>query len=176
MIFDKTIYVSDIISIASLFFAVVGGIFAYIQWKESVRNKRADYINDLTEKIRTDEDIREIIYMLEYDEFVYDETFHGSGETERKIDKTLSHFSYICYLQKTNQITKVEFGFFKYEIERIITNPQIEEYLFNLYHFANKTSTPITFKYLFEYGKKHNLFDEEFFNSNSEKYMHCLNF
>lgn len=62
MIFDKTIYVSDIISIISLISAVVGGFFAYVQWKETVRNKRADYINDLTEKIRTDEDIRDIIY------------------------------------------------------------------------------------------------------------------
>ena len=176
MTFDKIIYVSDIISIISLFLAVVGGVFACIQWKESVRNKRADYINDLTEKIRTDEDIREIIYLLEYDEFVYDETFHGSGELERKIDKTLSHFSYICYLKKTKQIRKVEFSFFKYEIERIISNTQIEEYLFNLYHFANKTSTPITFKYLFEYGKKHKLFNKEFFNPTSEKYIHCLNF
>ena len=176
MIFDKTVYISDIIGMISLFLVLIGGVFAYVKWKETVKYKRAQYINELTEKIRTDEDIREIIYILEYDVFWYDQNFHGSGDMERKVDKTLSHFSYICYLNKTGQITKSEFNFFKYEIERIISNPQIKNYLFNLYHFSNKMSVPITFKYLFEYGKQNNLFSSEFYNPKSEDYCHCLNF
>ncbi len=176
MIFDKTIYVNDIISIISSILAFVGGAFAYVQWRETIKTKRAQYINDLTEKIRADEDIREMVYVLEYDTPWYNDDFHDSGELERKMDKTFSHFSYICYLYKTKLLSDAEFEFFKYEIERIISNPQTKNYFFNLYHFANRLSTPITFKYLFEYGLENNLFDKEFFNSKSEEYVHCLNF
>lgn len=92
------------------------------------------------------------------------------------MDKTLSYFSYICYLYQYRIITKKEFQFFKYEINRILMNSQIKNYFYNIYHFAKKVKAPITFKYLFEYGEKKKLFDKEFYNRNSTQYVHYLNF
>ena len=43
----------------------------------------------------------------------YSESFHQSGELELKVDKTLSYFSYICYLKRQKIITDKEFDFFK---------------------------------------------------------------
>lgn len=168
--------ISDIISFLSMVLIVIGGCFSYHQWKKSVKIKRAEYINELTEKIRTDVDIKEIVYVLDYDHKWYTPNFHDCGELERKMDKTLSYFSYICYLYRSHLIAKKEFGFFKYEIDRILMNNQIQNYFYNLYHFSNKFKAPITFKYLFEYGEKNKIFDEEFYNSKSEKYVHYLNF
>ena len=165
--FEKEIRISDIISFISLILAIVGVLFGYYQWKKSVRIKKAEYINELTEKIRTDKDIKEIVYVLDYNHQWYTSSFHDCGELERKMDKTLSYFSYICYLYKSHLIQKNEFAFFKYEIERILRNVQIQNYFYNLYHFANKIKTPMTFNFLFEYGKKHNMFDKEFYNSTS---------
>ena len=99
---------------------------------------------------------------------------------EVKMDKTLSYFSYICYLRDRHIISNKEFKFLKYKIERILVNPEVQDYLYNLYHFSKKFNLPLSFHYLFEYGKKHNFFDEEFFDSTahvtSDKYHHYLDF
>lgn len=100
MTFTNEISISDITSSLSVVFVILGGIFGCYQWRKNVLLKRAGYINDLTEKIRTDNYIKDVIYMFDYGEEWYSMQFHGSGELELKVDKTLSYFSYICYLKR----------------------------------------------------------------------------
>ena len=99
---------------------------------------------------------------------------------ELKVDKTLSYFSYICYLKRQKIISNKEFDFFKYEVERILMNQQVQDYFYNLFHFSNKFGTPFTFKYLFEYGKKRKMFENNFYDKNAyhkdARYHHNLNF
>ena len=95
MVFINEIKISDIISIISLILVMAGGIFGYYQWRKSILLRRAEYINELTEKIRTDKYIKDVIYMFDYNYEWYTEQFHGSGKLELKVDKTLSYFSYI---------------------------------------------------------------------------------
>lgn len=168
--------ISDIISFTSLVLVVIGGCFGYHQWKKSIKIKRAEYLNELTAKIRTDNSISEMIYILDYNQNWYDGSFHQSKKLERKMDKTLSYFSYICYLFENNLIEKSEFDFFKYEIDRILMNQSTINYFYNLFHFSKKCNAPIAFKYLFEYGKKEKIYDNEFFNKDSKKYPHYLIF
>lgn len=179
MEFDNTIGYNEIITFISCIGVIVSVILAVVQWRRNSKLKRADYINDLIEKIRSDDDIRSVIYMIDYsgDNYIwYNEDFHKSGELERKVDKTLSYFSYICYLKYKKIISNDEFKFFKYEIERILKNSQVKEYFYNLYHFSEKFSVPLTFNYLFEYGVKMNIYEEEFYNKESKKYPKYLNF
>lgn len=180
MIFCNEYDLGDIISIVSAVFILFGGLFTFIQWKKSVRIRRADYINELTEKIRSDEDIKNIIYLFEYGGEWYSGEFHGSGKLECQVDKTLSYFSYICYLRKQYIITKKEFMFFKYELEHLLMNNQVLDYLYNIYHYANSIDEPLTFYYLFEYGKNNHLFNTDFYDSNAWKrdsiYNKNLNF
>lgn len=61
---------------------------------------QARHINELAEKIRTDKDIENIIYLIEYNKEWYNEYFHGSKDMERAIDKTLVYFSHALYLRK----------------------------------------------------------------------------
>ena len=180
MNFITDIYLSDIFTGLSLLLVIGGGIFAYFRWRKDIALKRASYINELTEKIRTDPLIRDTLYLLDYGCPWYSSDFHNSGSPELKMDKTLSYFSYICYLIDQDIISDKEFKFFKYEIESILDNHELQDYLYNLYHFSNSINVPITFHYLFEYGKKHNFFDADFFNPNAHrtnpKYHHYLNF
>ncbi|HAU86849.1 MAG TPA: hypothetical protein DCW90_15565 [Lachnospiraceae bacterium] len=180
MTFTSEISISDITSVLSVVLVILGGIVGCYQWRKSVLLKRAGYINDLTEKIRTDNDIKKVIYMLDYGNEWYSFKFHGSGEMERKVDKTLSYFSYICYLKEQKIISNKEFYFFKYEVERILMNKQVQDYFYNLYHFSNKFDTSFTFKYLFDYGKKRKMFDHNFYDKEAYRkdvrYHHNLNF
>lgn len=169
MIFDNTFNTGDIIAFLGLIAVIAGGFFSLYQYNKNTKLKRADYINELTEKIRTDNDISSVIYKIEYNIEWYNDYFHDSGDLERQVDKTLSYFSYICYLKKQKIISDREFKFFKYEVDRILMNEEVVDYFYNLYHFARKFSAPITFQYLFEYGEEINIFDEKFYNRNSYK-------
>ncbi|MGN1196044.1 MAG: hypothetical protein ACI4TA_00400 [Acetatifactor sp.] len=169
MSFTSEITVSDITAIISVVLAIIGGVFAYYQWRKSNALRRAEYINELTEKIRTDKDIRDTVYILDYGDKWYCREFHKSGKKELRMDKTLSYFSYICYLKKQKIIYDKEFDFFRYEIKRILVNDQIQDYFYNLYHFANKNGEPITFKHLFDYGEELKVFDNDFYDKNSYK-------
>ena len=180
MVFINEYDISDIIAVISALIVVVGGVFAFIKWKKATGIQRAEYINELTSKIREEKDIAEVIQMFEYNTPWYGLGFHGSN-IEKSVDKTLSYFSYICYLRKMRIITKKEFMFFKYEVEHLLLNPQVKDYLYNIHHYSNALKTPLSFYYLFAYGKKHNLFDKAFYDKTSWKsnetiYHHYLNF
>lgn len=167
----------NFLSLFTLLGAWIAGIFAFKQWKETNKIKKAEYINTLTEKIRTDEDIRTTVYLFDYGENWYNENFHEkeNREFERKIDKTLSYFSYICYLKQQKIILEKEFSFFRYEIMRILINENTQSYFFNLYHFSKLNKSEMTFKYLFNYGEKVGVFNSDFYNVESENYEVYLN-
>ena len=172
---NKTANWSDIIGSVSLVFALVGGCFAYRQWRKSMKLKRAEYVKSLLDEIKTNKDI--VNYLFDYNaEKWYGPSFHNSGELERKIDITLDFYSYICYLRNHHIIKQSDFKCFKYDVERIITNSQFINYCYNLYHFSKKIKQPIPFYELFRYAKKRHCFDNEFWDKKSLKYPHILNF
>ncbi len=176
MVFVKQISIADINSIILLLFTLGGGIFAYRKWDKAFAIKRSEYIYELIEKIRTDKDISKVLHWIEYDYTWYNESFHDDFKTERRVDKTLSYFSYICFLKEEKLIKKSDFKFFEYEVNRIINNKQVIEYMYNIYHFSKKFNTPITFYFLFEYATKNNILEEDFFNEKSSSFPHYLNF
>ena len=86
------------------------------------------------------------------------------------MDKTLSYFSYICYLKKYRIISGSEFKFFQYEIASILDNEQVVDYLYNIYHYSIGGNIPITFYYLLEYGRKNNFIEPDFYDPESYRY------
>lgn len=179
-LFNQKMDVSDLVSILSFIAVVIGGVFALYQWRKTVVLKRADYIKDLTEKIRTDDDIVDVIYLLDYDDEWYNNEFHGNKILERKFDRTFAFFSYICYLHKQKIISNKEFVFFKYNINRILMNNQVQDYFYNLYHFSKKLEIPFSFDVLLDYAEENKILHEDFSNSElyntDSKFHNYLNF
>lgn len=70
---------------------------------------------------------------------------------------------------RVQQSDKRNVVFFQYQLERILKNQQVQDYLYNLYHFSNKKGVPMTFKYLFEYGEKEKLFSKDIYDKESYK-------
>ena len=161
----------NLIAAVTLILAVIAGFRALAQWKESKRIKRAEYIKELTDKIRTDDDIVKVLNLIEYNRFRYDWDFHESDELESQVDKTLSFFSYICYLKKQKILSPDEFRFFDYEVTRIFQNKDMVDYLYNLYHFSQKQNRPLSFCYLVEHGLENELLDKDFTDINACKGM-----
>ena len=171
---------ADYLDFSMVILTIVGGVFALIQWRNANRIKRAEFLDSLIEKLRGDEEIDRTIHQIDYDSKWYNRGFHnGKDALEHDVDKTLSFFSYICYLRKNKLIGKRDFEIFSYEIQRIADNYSVQAYLFNLYHFSKKRGVEITFCYLFDYCYKNDLFGErtvEIKNPNTKIFPKYLNF
>tara|TARA_R110002012_G_scaffold263456_1_gene446318 strand:+ start:159217 stop:159747 length:531 start_codon:yes stop_codon:yes gene_type:complete len=162
------------LTIISLVFVAVGGIFIYLQWHKSLKTRRAEFINQILEKLRFDEDLPKSMYIIDYNQGWYDGSFHTS-DLEISIDKLFSYVDYICYLKATRNISSTEFKIFQYEIKRICVSDSTKNYLWNLYHFSMKNETTCSFQYLIDYGIDCKLFSNDF-KKNKSLYPKTLNF
>ena len=164
----------NITSLLSILVAL-GGLLALLrEYHRSNGIKRAEFVDKLIEKLRGDEDIRYILYLFQYGDFVYDGTFHGDVEMERRVDKALSYLSYICYLKDNGVISDKDFSFFEIEVAQALRNSALIDYLFNLYHFecrasgikpdSRKGEEQFTFYFLLKYGRVHKIVGKEFYN------------
>ena len=80
------------LALGTLILAVIASLRALAQSKESKRLKSAEYLDKLTEKIRSDDDIVYVLNLIEYNKFEYGWDFHESEELEHQVDKTLLFF------------------------------------------------------------------------------------
>ncbi len=174
---DASSWFTTLGSVVSVVVALGGLIFVGLEYRRSNKVKRADFIENLINRMRGDTDIREILYVFQYNSFVYNSGFHKNVELERKVDKALLYLSYICYLKKRRVITNKEFTFFEIEISQTLRNRDVIDYLFNLYHFecrvagldssARGSRKQFTFYYLLEYGRSIGLIEDGFFDPNN---------
>lgn len=169
----RLISIENWLKIISLVFVCIGGVFVYIQWDRSIRIRRAEFLHQLLEKLRFEEDMVRSMYTVEYDLSWYSIEFHGN-KMEERIDKLLSYVDYVCYLRQTSNISKKEFQIFQYEIHRICVSPSCQSYLWNLYHFSLKNNTMCSFYNLIQYGIKHRLLPSDF-KTNKGIYEKTLN-
>lgn len=180
---------SEWISFISLIIAVIGGFFALHKWKETIINKRSVIVRELIEKVRDDNQISAVMDIIDWDEgFEYDGkfTFFDSNRIALKntddaslflmIDKTLSHFSYICYLQKKKLLKKADIKIFDYELRRLLDNEHIANYLFSLYHWSKHLKVNMSYIYLVKYGIRKRYLKFDFYKKNSRNYICYLDF
>ena len=129
-----TLFVLQFISIIA---ALVGGFTALLQYIKQNKRKRADLLSEIVNKMRSDPDIRAVISSIEKGSFKYGESFyHYLDEDEAKTDKTLEYLSFFCYMKNSHLIGEKEFSFVEYEIRVVVSNREIQKYLYNLYHYA----------------------------------------
>jgi hypothetical protein len=164
-----------ILEIVTLVFVVVGGLFGLYQWYHSNRIKRSEFMLQIMEKLRFDELIVETMYMFEYKSGWYSSDFHNSA-LESSVDQTLSLINHICYLKFSKILKDSEFKALRYEVSRTCHSKDVENYLWNLYHFSNKFDMPASFDYLINFGLENKFFDADFKNYESKKYVKTLNF
>ncbi len=161
---------------------VIGSaLFALIQWTYQCKIRRSQYLQTLSERMRTDKHILSVRQAIDYGQPWYNKDFHEKHKndvvTEDQVDEVLAFYSYLCYLKMGKIISKKEFKFFSYNIDRALQNTDMQSYLFNLYHFSRKNGVDMSFHYLFEYGKKNGFFKREFFDPNTKnEYSRYLSF
>jgi len=177
MIWFSSFSVDNWLTVISLLFVITAGIFGYIQWVKANRIKRAEFVHQIFERLRSDEDIASVMYLIDYGSVWYNESFHdGENGFERKVDTLLSFLSYICYLKKKHILTASELRILEYDIRRACESVDVQNYLWNLHHFSRKNGVECSFSYLVQYGIDNKLFRNGFNNPASNAYPKYLNF
>lgn len=96
--------------------------------EETKKIHQATLLKEFYTTMFSDEEIRKVWYMLEYNQFVYDENFHDS-ELEKPTDRLLTFIDLLCSLHARGVITAREILYFKYEIHQMYTNEALARYL-----------------------------------------------
>ena len=127
----------------------IGFILTIYQIKKANKVKHAEFISELLQNIRLNEQIVKATYLIDYSDHWYNNSFHGGSETEKNIDALFSQLDYICYLYYESLLNNKDFSIFKYEMMRVCNNFQCQAYLWNLYHWShNECSYNNLIKYL----------------------------
>lgn len=108
-------------------FTVLGGLYALYLLRQSNKEKRNQFVLDILNRLYNDNEIRMIIYSVDsgqnLDEIRY------QGKLEQQVDKTIQYFDYIGYLIKEGNLKLNDIRPFKYEINRILNNTKVIEYI-----------------------------------------------
>lgn len=175
--------VSIVISILGFIITATGAFLALAQWKKGNLYKRTEFVQQLILKVRDDDDIATIMASLDWNEgMIYDGRFHVNPNCEynkltglsddelfRKVDKTLSHFSYICYLWEKGCLKSSDMYHFEYELRRIADNKHTANYLYSLHHWSKSIDSNCSFAYLISYLLKKEFFCKRKILLGSEK-------
>lgn len=175
--------IKEIFTLISAIIGLVGLLKFVLEYRKSNIIQKAAYIDQIMKRISSDQDIQETLYKFQYNLFQYTRDFHGS-DLEKKVDKTLQFFSYICYLKEKGIISNDEFMFFNIDISQALRCHDLIEYLYNLYHYECKAGNfkpkgngidNYSYGYLIRYGVQNRIIDNEFFVKGTPKYKIYLN-
>lgn len=119
---------ADKINSALLLVTALGVLAAFWQIRAGARAQRATFLKDLYMQLRTDEDVREAFYAIEYGRFEYSVDFHDSA-LEAKIDRLLTLIDLVCEMREQSILSRREMGFFEYQFGRVARDPGIRAYL-----------------------------------------------
>ena len=168
-------------TLITLFFAVIGGCFALLQWRKNNKIKEAEFFNQVIEKLNCDTEVVQTMYMITYGEKQWygcekdgKKHFLVDKKTEELIDKAFHYLDYVCYLRDKNLIDEKGVYIFEYEIHRSCKDIQTQTYLFNLYKFSEKQNAKCGFQNLINYAIKKEIFPKDFLK-NTNKYTKTLN-
>ncbi len=156
------------IEIVSLLVTVAGGLFALVELRSSVKNNRANYVNDILHRINDSDDIQNFLYYVEYGNDWYTNEFHhGTPEQRmiaRKADKAFFNFNYICYLVHEGIINKQEIKLICYYLYVIAHDDELGSYFLDLYQYTMLYNEQFPFRYYLEFCIKEGCIPETICN------------
>ena len=168
--------VKTIIEICALVVSLAAFCLGLIEFIKKSRLERASLLSRLLSTIRKDPSIKNIFYRIEYGEFHYSLAIHTTDE-EKDLDSLLSFLNQLCYLKDANLLKDDEFSQFKYYINRVMLNGDVQNYLYNVYHFAKKQNSDYPYDSLLKNAEKERQIDEKFFKiTGNSGYDRILNF
>ncbi|MCL2005830.1 MAG: hypothetical protein FWG73_06660 [Planctomycetaceae bacterium] len=158
--------------------AIATIVIALWQWEQRRKIRRAEFVKELVEKLRFDDELAEAGRIIDHDlqNTTFTADFYKDKKNELRIDKYLAYLSYLCYLIEAKLITDNETQLFGYKIVRVLESSLVKGYLWNLMRFSEvRLGVKCSFHNLITYGMKHGRIDKDFM-TNRNKFPKVLNF
>ena len=112
----------DIVTCAAM---LVGGIYAWIQWRKSRVVSRNIFLQGLLK----DFNVYEVKWQKELPLLAVKGDWCKDVETRVAVEELLRFYSQICYKKTCGAISGGEFAFFAFRIHQVLKNEAVEEYL-----------------------------------------------
>jgi len=126
--FKAEVSVGDLLTFAGLLVASIGLFLTLASMRRANRQKRAEFIIGLQSSLFSDPDMMAIYYEIEYGQFAYDGTFHGSLK-ERQLDKLLGLFENIAKLWAMGNLKLDDVRLIAYEYVVVYQDPEVSSYI-----------------------------------------------
>lgn len=169
----------ELLQTFAMLIGVISVILAVIEYKKKRQQAKEAHLFQLLKLFWCEDENKEILQKIDYGELHYSPEFHRSDE-EGSTDRILMICEYILYLKSISGfLSDYEFAFFRYVVDRVIINNDIQDYLYNLKHWSR-----VRFPYgrLVDYGIGIDCINEADFNNSNyylqkgAKYHNFLNF
>lgn len=108
-------------------FTFIAGIYALMLLKQSNKDKKTQFINDIFKQFYNDDEIKKLLYAV--DSGNDDEEIKFGGKLEQEGDKTIRYLDYIGYLIKEKHLKRSDINAFNYEVKRILGNEYVKKYI-----------------------------------------------
>lgn len=133
-----TYFQENFLDFIGFLLTVIGGGFALLQWRASIKTNRANYVEDILNKVMDDAQIQKFQRLADYGTDWYTEDFHRgkSPEIAQIADRTLFTYNYICYLYDTKIINKDELEIFTYYMLALAHDDELTCYFLDLYQYS----------------------------------------
>ena len=128
---------NHIFDILTFLVALTGVVLALREYILSNALQKSKALYDILTDIKKDQGMFNIFYKIEYGNFSYDISFHNNRE-EKDLDRLLLLLSYACYLKERKLVSDAEFNQIRYIINRTLSNTEVQNYLYNVYHFSDQ--------------------------------------
>ena len=133
------------LAILSFIGAVFAAIYAVAKFGQEGQMRRVQLLNKLIEDFKK-----------EHAEQLFRKLERGSDFLVTKPDEddldALRHCSYVCYLYREGLVSEREFGFFKYQIEKILRNDAVYRYLSEYCEGADDEDVKVPYYSLVKYA------------------------
>lgn len=138
--------VADVLSLLTLVFTALGLWYANREIRRGVRDQRAQFLLELTERYFADNAVRKFYYDLENGKFSFDPSnlkkFEGTNE-ERCLDHLLYTFDVIGQVVRTESLTISEAQIFAFQASQVLKHPEVIKYLTWLDGYYAKQGLPV---------------------------------
>lgn len=125
MKFDYTISIGDVLTIIGI---IVGVVLTIGQLVIANKQNRAQFIIDLMDRHIQDNDSLQMLYLIEHNKFIYDESKFPLSKEEKMLDKLLYTFDQISMLFEFGVIKRKDLALIEYDFLRVFSSNEVQKY------------------------------------------------
>ena len=136
---SPTYALSDLTPYAILLSALIAAIAMYLSTRMNIildsknqvtdaKNKQFEFMINLYNFYYAHEGIRSIRFAIEYDNFIYDDTTHGS-DNEKYLFALLRFFENVCYMYHNKMLEENVIEPLLYDMKKVYTNDEVQKFL-----------------------------------------------